>query len=78
MHPNHAHRLQILELLYQQLELRPKRPWCHVRSLKQLGECEFSLVALEKLKQVERNGNNYQITGRGIEMHEAVAEPNTD
>ncbi|MBL4774470.1 MAG: hypothetical protein JKY87_00215 [Mariprofundus sp.] len=66
MHPNAMHRLQILEMLYQQLESKPNHPWVHQQQLNTFGEVDFTLVCLIRIGLAEKRNNSYQITGKGI------------
>ena len=73
MHPNARQRLQILEILYHALAESPRKPWVNERELKKLGDVEFALVALEKLKHAERDGFNWQITAEGMLEYESTS-----
>jgi hypothetical protein len=71
MHPNALQRLQVLEILYQRFEQKPKAPWVNVKEIANLGDMDFALIALKELGHVKQNGFNYCITGPGLLTYEA-------
>ena len=66
MHTNAMHRLQILELLYKQMESEPSRPWVHHKQLNTWGKADFALASLMQLGMIEKKGSSYRIAGVGI------------
>lgn len=74
MHKNAMQRLQVLEILYLELEAKPRAGWVNERKLKELGDIEFAIATILELGQAKRNGFNYRITGVGMLVYEAAQE----
>lgn len=72
MHPNAAHRHQVLEILYHALAKCPSAAWVNVEELDFLGEIEFALTSLLMLGQAEQSRLNWRITGAGMLAYEAA------
>ncbi|MFZ5483507.1 MAG: hypothetical protein ACOZB0_04680 [Pseudomonadota bacterium] len=73
MHPNAAHRYQVLEYLYERRAESPWQAWQSGADIAQaLGDSAFSLAVLNELGYLAHAGGRYRINAAGILAYEAA------